>query len=333
MLLERVLGDAPTAIVCTDGLFRLVRLNAAGAALLGAGVEALVGRDFAEAAPDAWRTLEPHFRIVLERGAPVTEVALELRGPNGAEPRTFLADVFPLRAADGGVTGVGAFASDITDRDRVQRGLDALVERLRDETRHKDEQLAALSAELTGRAARDEALVLRARDAIGRPMGRVMHLIDDLLDASRITRGELVLRRERVALQAVLARALEARRARGLRPDEVVEVVASDAPIWLDADPARLAHAFTLLLDDAGAASDDGASQSIVVTCGDGRVTACVRCTGEPGVGLALVRGLVEMHGGGVEVTSEEARGAAVRISLPLAAAASRRGDAATQRA
>jgi signal transduction histidine kinase len=238
-------------------------------------------------------------------------------------------EVVPLRAGDGGITGVAAFASDITRRDRVQRGLDALVERLRDESRQKDEQLAALSTELTGRAARDEELVLRARSAIGRPMGRVMHLIDDLLDASRITRGELALSRERVALQAVLGRALEARRARGLRPDQEVTVVAPDAPIWLDADPARLAHAFTLLLDDSGAAGDAGETPSVVVACGDGSVSVCVRRAGDPHVGLALVRGLVERHGGGVEVSDEGAHAAEVRVILPLAAVAV--GDAATE--
>jgi len=238
-------------------------------------------------------------------------------------------DVFPLRAGDGGITGIGAFASDVTDHDRGQRQLDALVERLRDESRHKDEQLAALSAELTGRADREEALLLRARDALERPMGRVMHLIDDLLDASRITRGELALSRERVALQAVLGRALEARRARGLRPDQEVTVVAPDAPIWLDADPARLAHAFTLLLDDSGAAGDAGETPSVVVACGDGSVSVCVRRAGDPHVGLALVRGLVERHGGGVEVSDEGAHAAEVRVILPLAAVAV--GDAARE--
>ena len=330
-LLERVLGDAPAALVCTDGLFRLVRVNPAGAALLGAGAESLVGREFAEAAPDVWRELAPLFRSVLEQGTPVTEVALRLQAPAGGDSRTFLADVYPLRAGDGGITGVAAFASDISRRDRVQRGLDALVERLRDESRQKDERLAALSAELSGRAARDEALVLRARDAIGRPMGRVMHLIDDLLDASRITRGELVLRRERVALQEVLRRALEARRARGIRPDQEVSLVAPDAPVWLDADPARLAHAFTVLLDDAGAAGDVIEPPSVVVTCGDDAVSVCVRRAGDPDVGLALVRGLVERHGGTVEMSAGEARGALVRVSLPKAAAV--HGDAALERA
>jgi PAS domain S-box-containing protein len=329
-LLERVLGDAPTAIVCTDGLFRVVRVNAAGAALLGAGAQSLVGRDFAEAAPEMWRELGPKFRSALEQGAPVTEVLLRWRAPSGGEPRTFQADVFPLRDGDGGVTGVAAFASDITGRDRVQRGLDALVERLRDESRKKDEQLAALSSELTGRVARDEALVLRARDAIGRPMGRVVHLIDDLLDASRIARGELVLRRERVALQAVLGRALEGRRARHLRPDQEVTVAAPDAAVWLDADPARLAHAFALLLDDAGA-GDAGEPPSVTVTCGDGSVTVCVRRAGGLDVGLAPVRALVERHGGTVEVVGGESRSAEVRVTLPIATVAD--GDASSRSA
>lgn len=337
-LLERVLGDAPTAIVCADGLLRLVRVNPAGAELLGGGVESLVGRNLAEAAPDVWRELGPPFRIALEQGTPATELSLRWRATAGGEPRTFLVDVFPLRAGDGGVTGVAAFARDITGRDRAQRGLDALVERLRDESRQKDEQLAALSTELTGRTARDEELVLRARAAIGRPMGRVMHLIDDLLDASRITRGELALSRERVALQAVLGRALDSRRARGLRPDRDVTVVAPDAPIWLDADPARLAQAFALLLDDAGAAGDAGEPPSVVVTCGSGWVSACVRRAGNPDVGLALVRGLVGSHGGTVEVSSGERRTAEVRVTLPLAAAAngdatSWSGDAVMERA
>jgi len=330
MLLERVVGDAPPALLCTDGLFRLVRVNPAGAALVGAAVDSLVGRDFAEAAPDVWRELGPQFRRVLEQGTPVTEVALRLPAPADGEPRTFLADVFPLRAGDGGVTGVAVFASDITRRDRVQRELDAMVERLLADSRHKDERIAALSAELTGRAARDEALVLRARDAIGHPMGRVMHLIDDLLDASRIARGELELVRTRVALQAVLGQAVEARRARGPRPGREVTVVAPDAPIWLDADPARLAHAFSLLLDDADAERDAAEPPSVVVTCGNGSVSVCVRRAGDPEAGLAMVRGLVGRHGGTVEVSAGEGSPmAGVRVTLPIAAAAE--GDAASR--
>jgi PAS domain S-box-containing protein len=320
-LLERVLGDAPAAVVCSDGLFRLVRVNAAGAALLGAGAGSLVGREFAEAAPDVWRELGPQFQGVLERGTPVTEVALRLPAHAGDEPRTYLVDVFPLRAGDGGIAGVAAFASDISRRDRVQRGLDALVERLHVESRKKDEQLAALAAELTGRSARDEALVRRARDAIGRPMGRVMHLIDDLLDASRIARGELVLRRERVALQEVLGQALEARRARGVGTEPEVQLVAPDAPIWLVADPARLAHAFTLLLDDGGAAPDAGARPRVVVSRDAGSASVCLHRAGDADAGLVLARGLVERHGGAVEVTKDAVSEATVRVTLPLAAA------------
>jgi signal transduction histidine kinase len=165
-----------------------------------------------------------------------------------------------------------------------------------------------------------------------------MHLIDDLLDASRITRGELVLRRERVALQAVLGHALETRRARGLSPARSVKVVAPDAPVWLDADPARLAHAFTLLLDDGGATGGAGEPPSVVVTCGSGWVSACVRRAGDPDVWLALVRVLVGCHGGTVEVSGGESRAAEVRVTLPLAAAAngdarSRSGDAVMERA
>jgi signal transduction histidine kinase len=114
-------------------------------------------------------------------------------------------------------------------------------------------------------------------------------------------------------------------------------VVAPEAPIWLDADPARLAHAFTLLLDDAAAAGDADEPPSVVVTCGDGSVAVCVRRAGDPDAGLALVRGLVERHGGSVEVLGGETPPARVRVTLPIAAAASRdatsrRGDAAMER-
>jgi K+-sensing histidine kinase KdpD len=161
-------------------------------------------------------------------------------------------------------------------------------------------------------------------------MGRVVHLIDDLLDASRIARGELVLRRERVALQAVLGRALEGRRARHLRSDQEVTVAAPGAAVWLDADPARLAHAFALLLDDAGA-GDAGEPPSVAVTCGDGSVTVCVRRTGGLDVGLAPVRALVERHGGTVEVAGGDSRSAEVRVTLPIATVAD--GDASSRSA
>ncbi|HEX5819513.1 MAG TPA: ATP-binding protein, partial [Gemmatimonadales bacterium] len=303
------------------------------------------------------------------------EVA-QLRVAEGPLPNGVIA--VPITGRDGQTLGVMQFAGRLegvftADDEAVAVQMAAmaavalenseLVQRIRDEDQRKDEFLATLSHELRNPLApianslellryaeQDEHILQRARGTMERQMGQMVHLIDDLLDASRISRGKMTLRPQRVALQEVLGQALEATRPQLVRAGQAVHVTLPDEPVWLDADPTRLTQVFSNLLDNAAKFSDPGGRVTLAATPSDGHVTVLVsdtgvgiprdqlrtifdmfaqvdhsveRSAGGLGIGLALVRGLVEMHGGRIEAASEgTGRGTEMRVTLPLAAAA-----------
>jgi PAS domain S-box-containing protein len=238
----------------------------------------------------------------------------------------------------------------------------ALVEQIRDADRRKDEFLATLahelrnplapisnSLELLRRAPADPAILGRARGTMERQVGQMVRLIDDLLDASRISRGKLVLRPQRITLESVVTQALETARPHLEAAGHLLEVSLPPEPVWLDADPTRLAQVFGNLLDNASKYSPPRAEVRVDARCRDGRVEVRVtdtgtgipadqlgsifemfsqvdrsleRTSGGLGIGLALVRGLVEMHGGTVEARSDgPGQGSAFTVALPVATA------------
>ncbi|WP_437806330.1 hybrid sensor histidine kinase/response regulator [Sorangium sp. So ce1078] len=198
----------------------------------------------------------------------------------------------------------------------------------------------------------------RARTIMDRQIGHMSRLVDDLLDISRISRGKITLSIERLDLvELARATALDYRSlldARGVR----FELALPPAPVWLHGDPTRLAQAIGNLLQNANKFTDDGGSVRLslaphpargvvsveVADTGIGMDPAVLgrifepfaqadqslaRSRGGLGLGLALVKGVVELHGGSVRAASGGlGRGAAITITLPLSAAASRAADA-----
>ncbi|MGK3984502.1 GAF domain-containing protein [Sorangium sp. So ce136] len=237
-----------------------------------------------------------------------------------------------------------------------------LYDQLRDQDRRKDEFLATLAHELrnplapirtgleilqvSGSAEQDRKILAM----IERQVGHMVRMVDDLLDVSRITRGKVELRRERVDLRAVLNSALETSRPLLEAAEHELAVRLPAEPLLLDADPTRLAQVFANLLNNAAkytpgggvirlAAQRDGAA--VVVRVMDNGVgipadmlpkvfdmfTQVVRsidrAQGGLGIGLTLVRRLVELHGGTVHAESEgPGRGSTFTVRLPLAAVA-----------
>ncbi|MGK3987832.1 ATP-binding protein [Sorangium sp. So ce136] len=205
-------------------------------------------------------------------------------------------------------------------------------------------------------------VVERARAIMNRQIGHMARLVDDLLDISRISRGKIALSVERLDLvELARATALDYRslfEARGVR----FELALPAAPVWLRADATRLAQAIGNLLQNANKFTDDGGSVrlSVVPDRARGAVSVEVADTGvgmdpglldrifEPftqaeqsvarsrgglGLGLALVKGVVELHGGSVRAASAGVgRGAAFTITLPLGSAAPRSAAAAAPR-
>jgi CheY-like chemotaxis protein len=234
-----------------------------------------------------------------------------------------------------------------------------LYEELLEADRRKDEFLATLAHELRNPLApiRNAVQLLRAepsprkelqlaRDIIDRQLNQMVRLVDDLLDVSRITRGKLQLRTERIALADAVNSAIETSRPLIELAGHELTVSLPAEPILLEADLTRLAQVFSNLLNNAAKYTDRGGQirlsawregSDVVVSVADtgigvsaeqlprifemfSQVTpALERTQGGLGIGLSLVRGLIEMHGGSIEARSDGVgRGSDFRVRLPV---------------
>jgi CheY-like chemotaxis protein len=186
----------------------------------------------------------------------------------------------------------------------------------------------------------------RARDVLQRQLTQMVRLIDDLLDVSRITTGHLTLRRERVDLLAVVRDTIEIVEPTLRQRRHTLSTGLPARPVWVDADPTRLAQIFVNLLNNAAKYTDPDGRISLDVELEEHEVRVRVADNGvgiEPtqqarifdmftqadsslerggaglGVGLSLARQLVELHGGHIEVRSGGlGQGAAFTFTLPL---------------
>ncbi|WP_257449666.1 hybrid sensor histidine kinase/response regulator [Archangium lipolyticum] len=234
-----------------------------------------------------------------------------------------------------------------------------LYQEAREADRRKDEFLAMLGHELRNPLSpMVTALHLmrmkeggdfdRERTIIGRQVEHLIRLVDDLLDVSRITRGKIQLKRGRVDLLTVLAKAVEM--ASPLLEQRAHHLVlpATGEPLFVDGDPARLAQVLANLLNNAAKYTDPG-GRIVVTAAAEGEQAvfrvrdngagiapemlprvfdmfvqedrSIDRSQGGLGLGLAIVRSLVELHGGTVLVHSEGlGRGSEFVVRLPLAA-------------
>jgi len=232
-------------------------------------------------------------------------------------------------------------------------------ETLREADRRKDEFLAMLSHELRGplaplgnmlevvkRAGDNPELTQQAYGTMERQLAQLVRLVDDLLDVSRITRNKMELRKQRVELASIVHHAAEACRPLGDSLQHQVTVTLPPEPVYLNADPARLAQVFQNLLNNACKYTERGGrvwltaerqAGDVVVTVKDTGVgiptdklasifdmftqvdASRERARGGLGIGLALVKRLVEMHDGTVEARSEgPGRGSEFVVRLPV---------------
>ncbi|HVL57774.1 MAG TPA: PAS domain-containing sensor histidine kinase [Burkholderiaceae bacterium] len=257
----------------------------------------------------------------------------------------------PIRDEQANVVGTIIEVRDISDEKRTR-------EALQEADRRKDEFLATLAHELRNPLAPirnavqllrmrdlDDPVLQNAREILDRQTQHMVRLIDDLMDVGRITRGKLELRRVAIPLEAIVEQTLET-----CRPHLAHElsVTLPATPVVLDADPVRLAQVFGNLLTNACKYTPPGGRIWLEAERIGDQVEIRVRDTGvgiarehlprlfqmfsqgEPvlqrahgglGIGLALSRALVAMHGGTVDARSDGlGQGSEFVVRLPIAA-------------
>jgi len=282
------------------------------------------------------------------------EDTFPLRGSDG-QYRWFLSRALPIRDSDGTIVRWFGTSTDVTEQRNAE-------ERLRESDRRKDEYLAMLGHELRNPLAAirtaTELLALtecndprvdRAVGVLSRQSEHVARLIDGLLEVSRIARGKIGLRLVTLDLRSICEQVLDDRRelvhARGL----ALELDVPDEPVWVRADPVRLAQVLDNLVGNALKFTSAPGRIAVVLRAEHDRAVVRVQDTGigirpdrlvrifDPfhqegqdaardrgglGLGLALSKGLVELHGGAIEARSEGlGTGTELDVRLPLAPA------------
>ena len=265
--------------------------------------------------------------------------------------------------------------ADITDRKLIEQQRERLVAQLRDADRRKDEFLATLAHELRNplaplrsglqmiRLAGANGTLEQARSMMDRQLTQLVRLVDDLMDVSRVTSGKMELRKRRIELRAVIDAAVETSQPSIAQAGHELTVVIPDAPMLLDADATRLAQVVSNLLNNSAKYTHRGGrigltawrdGDTAVVSVKDNGIgippamlervfeiftqvdRALEKSTGGLGIGLSLVKGLVEMHGGSIEARSDgQGAGSEFVLRLPVAMAVvagpSRAGGQASQ--
>ncbi len=339
-------------IVTVDLSGRILDANPAYQSMLGLTMDELRALTYQEVTPLRWHDAEEAIvrdRLLVQGDS--GEYEKEYIHKDGSVFPVSLR-AWPVLDAGGKAIAMRAFVRDISDRKRVE-------EALRDADRRKNEFIATLSHELRNPLTpiRNGLQVLRktsgqgpyaerAQEMMERQVEHLVRLVDDLLDISRVSHGKIELRKEPLDLVAVVDRTVDFNQEMIDAAGVLLRVALPDAPVLVDADPVRLAQIFSNLLNNAVKYTDRGGhievavgrvADEAIVSVADTGVgipkemlpqvfdlfvqadRALGRNSGGLGIGLSLVRSLVELHGGEVEAHSEgEARGSRFVVRLPL---------------
>jgi PAS domain S-box-containing protein len=306
--------------------------------------------------PDVLPSVLSRWRGSIASGEPF-EMVFPIKGSDG-QFRHFLTRVLPIKDDKDRVVRWFGTNTDISDAKRVEEEIRQLAAELSESNRRKDEFLAMLAHELrnplapirTGLhllslAPPDSAAFEKARTIMVRQVTQMVRLVDDLLDVSRINRGRIALRKEHVELATVVHSALETSGPLIEQMGHELTVALPNQPVGVDADVTRLAQVFLNLLNNAAKYTERGGHIWLTAELQGAEVVVSIRDTGIGiaathlpsifdmftqvdrsremsqgglGIGLSLVKRLVEMHGGSVEARSEgPGQGAEFVVRLP----------------
>jgi PAS domain S-box-containing protein len=354
-LLAAIVASSDDAILSTTLDGKILTWNVGAERLFGYSAEEAIGRSITILAPPE-RGDEPRRLLeCLRRGQRVQHYET-VRVAKGGQDLEVSLTMSPIVDVSGRILGASKLVRDVSQSKRAEAAL-------READRRKDEFLAILAHELRNPLApiRNSLQILRmtsARDSEAARIGEMMErqvnhmvrLVDDLMEVSRITRGKIGLRKEPVAIAAIIEGAVETSRplieARGHR----LELEVASEPLAIEGDPVRLTQVVANLLNNAAKYTDPGGRISLTVRREGAAVVISVvdtgtgippemlrrvfdlftqgernaeRVEGGLGIGLTLVKNLVEMHGGTVAAFSEgTGRGSEFVVRLPLSSPA-----------
>lgn len=360
-LLDAIFDTAPVGLAFWDRDLRFQRINERLAEMNGLPREAHLGRRPDELLPGIQdiQAILARWREVLDSGEPWLDV--EVKGETAASgPGIWSESFYPIRL-DGEILGLAGVVEDITEYRRAELEREGLLDALREADRRKDEFLAVLGHELRNPLAalrNGLAVLARAggeeagrpvREMMGRQLAHLVRLVDDLLDLSRVSRGDIELKHAPVELDRVVAEAIELVRPSIERRGHRLTVEAPATAPMVRGDFERLVQVVSNLLANAARYSDEGGEIHLGVEGGDewARVRVRDRGFGIPpdqidtmfemftqvpehrqwtgggglGIGLALSRKLTELHGGRLTAQSEgPGHGSEFVVRLPVAA-------------
>ncbi len=323
--------------------------NRADYELLGYSAEQYVGRSITEFHVD--QDVVADILDRLRRGETLSDFPARLRCKNGSIKHVLIHSSACIE--DGEFAYTRCFTRDVTQQWQAEQAL-------READRRKDHFLATLAHELHNPLAPishslealrqhgvEESVAEEARRVMERQVRQLTRLVDDLLDISRITRDKLELRKERVDLAAIVRNAVETSRPLIDSAGHQLTVTLPERPVFLIADPTRMAQVFSNLLNNSAKYTDAGGRIEIEATVVGRHVDIMVRDNGVGipcealayvfdmfrqadgslersqgglGIGLTLVRRLVELHGGTINVQSDgPAKGSEFTVRLPIA--------------
>jgi two-component system CheB/CheR fusion protein len=368
-----ILQMALDAIITIDHQGKLIEFNPAAEKMFGCRLEDVLGQQMAELIiPPSLRDRHYHglARYLATGEGPVLNRRVEMTALR-ADGTEFPVELAIAPISDSGARYFTGSIRDITERKQLEEELWKRVDELAQADRRKTEFLAILAHELRNPLAplRNglEVLRLAGGDAskaeetqvmMERQVHHLTRLIDDLLDVSRISRGRIDLRKERVELAAVVNHALEVCRSDLDAAGHELTVRLPPEPLILKADPVRLVQVVENLLNNAIKYTHRGGRIAVTAEREGGEAVLRVRDSGQGidpeflpriwdlfmqadpsresargglGIGLTMVRDLVQMHGGLVEAHSEgPGKGSEFVVRLPIAAPSSN-GDVETR--
>lgn len=336
-LLAAIVANSDDAIVSKtlDGV--ILSWNAGAERIFGFTADEMVGQHITRLIPPERHNEEPALLELLRRGERIDHFETVRLTKDGRRIDISLT-VSPVRDATGIIIGASKIARDITQRKQIEEAL-----RLADQ--RKDEFLAVLAHELRNPLApirnslhilrlttRNNPTADRVSEMMERQVNHMVRLVDDLLEVSRISRGKIELRKERIELSAILRNAVETSQPLIEERGHQLSISIPPEPLTMQGDSVRLAQVFANLLNNAAKYTDPGGQIELNVRRNGSEVIVSVRDNGigiEPemvhrvfelftqinlqtpqpqgglGIGLHLAKSLVELHGGSIEATSD----------------------------